>query len=32
MRNELKNGSPYPWVIYFYLGETTADMDLELKK
>jgi DnaJ family protein C protein 10 len=32
VRNELKNGSPYPWVIYFYLGETTADMELELKK
>lgn len=32
MRNELKNGSPYPWIVYFYLGETTADMELELKK
>jgi DnaJ family protein C protein 10 len=32
MRNGLKIGSPYPWVVYFYLGETTADMELELKK
>ncbi|PSN39443.1 DnaJ subfamily C member 10 [Blattella germanica] len=32
MRNELKMGSPYPWVVYFFIGEITGDAELELKK
>ena len=32
MRNELKMGSLYPWVVYFYIGDITGDVELELKK